>query len=61
MKGEMKMENLEKYFEYLEQLRRSGITNMFGATIYLEQDFDLTHDEAKRILLAWMRTYSFTE
>ena len=45
------MENREMYFDYLDQLRESGITNMFGASPYLQEAFDLDRYEAKDILL----------
>jgi hypothetical protein len=54
-----KMENnKEQYFEYLDELRESGITNMFGAGSYLVDEFDLTKNEAKDILKEWMDTFS---
>ena len=31
----------EEHLEYLDNLRESGITNMFGAAPYLEFSFDL--------------------
>ena len=52
------MENREMYFEYLDQLRESGITNMFGASPYLQEAFNLNRYEAKDILLEWMQTFS---
>ena len=42
---------------YLESLRVSGITNMFGAAPYLAAEFALTKEEARSILSEWMRTY----
>ena len=45
-------------FEYLDTLRESGVTNMFGAGPYLEQAFDIDRREAKQVLLEWMRQYS---
>lgn len=52
------MENKDVYFNYLEQLRKSGVTNMFGATPYLEANFEeLTHAEAVSILKEWMKNY----
>jgi len=39
---------------YLEGLRDSGITNMFGAVPYLEDTFDMSRSEAKAALFAWM-------
>ena len=35
------MVNKVRVFEYLEALRESGITNMFGATPYIERVFDV--------------------
>lgn len=53
------MENKDVYFNFLEELRQSGVTNMFGATPYLEAEFDeLTHSEAVEILKEWMKNYS---
>lgn len=51
---------MEKYFSYLEFLRKSGVTNMFGATPYLQDHFpELRHDSqrAHEILQAWMGSY----
>lgn len=47
-----------KYWIYLEELRRSGIVNMFGAAPYLAEAFDLTSHEAKQILSEWMKNYN---
>lgn len=47
-----------KYWIYLEELRRSGVTNMYGAASYLMDAFDLTHNEATSILADWMRNYN---
>ncbi len=47
-----------EYWIYLEKLRRSGITNMFGATPYLMQEFMLSMNEARKILADWMNNYN---
>lgn len=47
-----------KYWIYLEELRKSGVTNMFGAAPYLEKAFDLSHREATQILADWMKNYN---
>lgn len=53
------MENKDVYFNYLEDLRKSGVTNMFGATPYLEAEFEeLSHAEAVEILKEWMKNYN---
>ena len=46
-----------KYWIYLENLRKSGVVNMFGAGPYLQKAFDLTEPEAKKILVDWMQKY----
>jgi hypothetical protein len=45
------------HLEFLDELRESGITNMFGAVPYLIEAFDLTRDEASKILSYWMKTF----
>lgn len=45
------------YFDYLDALRMSGVTNMYGAVPYLRDTFDLDRDEARQILVKWMETY----
>ena len=52
------MENKQEYFDYLDELRNSGITNMFGAGPYLQQVFGLSRYEAKDIVLEWMKTFN---
>ena len=53
------IDEYEEYFIFLDELRKSGITNMFGATPYLMEAFDhLAYDEARTILKAWMETFS---
>ena len=44
--------------QYLNELRRSGVTNMFGAGACLEHEFGLTKKEAGDVLVEWMRTFS---
>lgn len=47
-----------KYWIYLENLRKSGVTNMFGATPYLMNEFGLDKMEATKILSDWMKNYN---
>lgn len=42
-------------YEYLAELRDSGEINMWGASVYLEQEFGLKEQEAKVVLLGWMQ------
>lgn len=49
----------EEHLEYLDELRESGVTNMFGAASYLQNAFDeLSNKDAKAILGYWMHTFS---
>lgn len=49
---------MDKYHLFLEKLRRSGKTNMYGAVPYLMVEFGLTYNKAKEILVEWMKTYN---
>jgi len=51
--------NIDKseMFEYLDTLRETGVTNMFGAGTYLQQAFGVDRREAKKVLLEWMNQY----
>ena len=41
-------------FIYLNKLRESGETNMFGASPYLACAFSLPRREASKVLIEWM-------
>lgn len=47
-----------KYWIFLENLRRSGVTNMYGAVPYLMEEFELSSADAKEILVDWMQNYN---
>ena len=51
-------EEEKEVFGYLNELRESGDTNMFGARPYIMGEFDMEAKEAKRILLLWMENFS---
>lgn len=51
-------DNKEEYFVYLDNLRDSGVTNMFGAAPYLMSEFGLQKKEADSFVLEWMDTYN---
>lgn len=48
------MSNVRAEFEFLNRLRESGETNMYGASPYLACAFDLPKREASKILTEWM-------
>lgn len=47
-----------EYFNYLNDLRDSGVTNMYGATPYLEKDFGLDKQKARKFLSTWMKNFN---
>jgi len=48
----------EEHLDYLDCLRESGVTNMWGASVYIEEEFGLDRKEAKELLSHWMKTFS---
>lgn len=49
----------DSHLTYLDDLRESGVTNMYGAGAYLERTFsELNRNEAHDILGYWMVTFS---
>jgi len=54
------MKATKEHKEYLNNLRESGVCNMFGAGEYLEKKFGLTKSEARSVLTDWMRTFKKT-
>ena len=47
-----------KYWIFLERLRRSGVTNMYGAAPYLQEAFGMSSRDARIVLAEWMRNYN---
>lgn len=56
--NERKAEATEEHLRYLDELRESGATNMFGPGPCLEETFGLDPKAAREILACWMRTFS---
>lgn len=49
----------QEILKYLNDLRNSGATNMFGALPFLQAEFpDETKQECKRCLLLWMDNFN---
>lgn len=48
----------EEHLLYLDELRESGVTNMFGAAPYLEREFGIPIHEARSVLSYWMQSYA---
>ena len=53
------VEKIEAY-TYLDNLRESGVTNMFGAGSYMESEFGISKSEARELLTGWMEAYGKT-
>jgi hypothetical protein len=47
----------QEHHDYLIALRDSGAVNMWGATPYIEDHFKVTHQEAKAILVEWIKSF----
>ena len=47
----------EEHLDFLDLLRESGQTNMFGAGPYLTAEFGLDKREARKYLEFWMKTF----
>lgn len=51
---------MKKYFNYLDALRESGVTNVYGAVPYLQQEFpELSYDYAQAVyvLREWINSH----
>lgn len=51
----------EEVFDYLLELRDSGITNMLGAGSYLQNAFGFERKEASEWLGKWMNSFKEKE
>ncbi len=43
----------EEAFPYLDDLRESGVTNMYGSPMYLMEDFAIDKKTAFKVFDAW--------
>ena len=46
-----------EYLVYLDDLRNSGVVNMFGASPYLAQEFGLDENFSRQVLSFWMKNF----
>ena len=51
----------DEHLEYLDSLRESGASNMFGAQRYVTISFGVSKDEARVITKYWMDTFGKDE
>ena len=47
----------EEVFPYLDELRKSGVTNMYGVHQYVMEDFSMDKAMAIKLVQAWMETF----
>ena len=45
-------------FTYLDELKDSGVVNMFGATDHIINRFGYTREQSKQLLAEWMGSHS---
>ena len=50
-------QNKNEVFLYLEDLRESGETNMFGAAAFIQADFECSKRMSIRYLSEWMKGF----
>ena len=55
--------NREEVFQFLEELfgdvlRESGVTNMFGAPTYVQEEFEITKKESIELWKEWIETFT---
>jgi hypothetical protein len=51
-------EETKDHYEFLDELRESGATNMFGAGPYLQDEFGMGRREAGKAVCAWMESFA---
>ena len=49
----------KEHKKYLDELRESGVTNMYGARPYIMDEFGIDETEASQMLSDWMKGYGF--
>ena len=54
------MSNERAEFIFLDELRDTGVVNMYGAAPYLQDAFGLNHKEARQVLREWMESFKET-
>ena len=47
----------DQHLTYLDNLRKTGVTNMHGAASYLVGRFSLQRKDARTILTYWMESF----
>jgi hypothetical protein len=50
--------NKDEIFVYLDNLRESGICNMYESGKFVREEFGLDRYEARDVVIEWMQTFS---
>jgi len=45
------------YFEMLDNIRESGVMNMFAAPRWMEENCDLSRADARAVFMAWTEQF----
>lgn len=49
----------KRVFQFLNELRESGVTNMFGAASFIREEFeDIGEIESRQLLCCWMSNFN---
>ena len=48
----------DEHLQFLDMLRETSVTNMYGAGGYIQDEFNVPMVEARAILKYWMESYS---
>lgn len=48
----------EHFYRFLESVRQSGKINMWGASLVLEDVFELSRSDASTVLTNWIHNYN---
>jgi hypothetical protein len=48
----------DEHYDYLMWLRDSGETNMWFAAPYIQKEFDVSYEDAKKILVEWIECFN---
>ena len=43
-------------YTFLDDLRESGVTNMFGSPAYVEREYSISQAEANELVAGWMES-----
>ena len=48
----------KEMFDFLNELRGSGSTNMWGASPYVSEQFEIEETKARKVLSKWMNNFN---